>query len=140
MAGFITQLQVPYAHTDMAGIVHFSEFFKYMENAEHAWFRSVGLSVNRDQPGQHLSWPRVKASFDYAKPLHFEDIIEIEITVERLGGKSVTFRADVMKEKKIMATGHSTSVCCEMTDSGIKSVEIPAAFRKHFQTIQRRAE
>ena len=37
--------RVAFAETDMAGIVHFSNFFRYMENTEHAFYRSLGWSV-----------------------------------------------------------------------------------------------
>ena len=33
------------AWTDMAGIVHFSNFYKWMEQCEHEFFRSLGLSI-----------------------------------------------------------------------------------------------
>ena len=38
--------RVQFSETDMAGIMHFSNFFKMMEEVEHAFFRSVGLSVS----------------------------------------------------------------------------------------------
>ena len=41
--------RVEFAETDMAGIVHYSNFFRYMETAEHGFFRSLGLSVVMDQ-------------------------------------------------------------------------------------------
>ena len=37
--------RVEFAETDMAGIVHFANFFRMMEAAEHAFFRSVGFSI-----------------------------------------------------------------------------------------------
>ena len=37
---------VQFSETDMAGIVHFSNFFRWMEEVEHAYFRSLGLSVS----------------------------------------------------------------------------------------------
>ncbi|MEQ2009187.1 MAG: acyl-CoA thioesterase, partial [Limisphaerales bacterium] len=37
--------RVEFSETDMAGIVHYSNFFKYMETAEHAFFRSLGFSI-----------------------------------------------------------------------------------------------
>ena len=36
---------VEFSETDMAGIVHYSNFFRYMESAEHAFFRALGFSV-----------------------------------------------------------------------------------------------
>ena len=43
---FTHQRQVEFAETDMAGIVHFANFFRWMESAEHAFLRSLGHSVH----------------------------------------------------------------------------------------------
>ena len=43
---FKTKRRVEFADTDLAGIVHFAMFFKYMEEAEHQFWRSVDLSVS----------------------------------------------------------------------------------------------
>ncbi|MEM7393721.1 MAG: thioesterase family protein [Verrucomicrobiota bacterium] len=128
--------RVEYAHTDMAGIVHFSEFFRYMEAAEHAFYRSVELSVSTEVDGQHVSWPRVSCSFDFEKPLRFEDEFEIHLTVERLGNKSVTFKADVMRDGERHASGKMTNVCCEIGPNGpIRAIEIPEEIRKHLKEV-----
>ena len=43
---FKTERRVEFRDTDAAGIVHFSVFFAYMEQAEHEFLRSLGLSVH----------------------------------------------------------------------------------------------
>ena len=48
--GFVYHRRVTFAETDMAGIVHFSNFYRYMEEAEHAFLRSRGLRIKVDQP------------------------------------------------------------------------------------------
>ena len=42
--------RVQFAETDMAGIVHFSWYFRYMEEAEHALWRAAGLSIAPAEP------------------------------------------------------------------------------------------
>ena len=49
--------RVQFYETDMAGIVHFSWFFRYMEEAEHALWRAAGLSIA--PPDSAIGWPRV---------------------------------------------------------------------------------
>src|SRR4051794_1938674 len=49
--------RVAFAETDLAGIVHFSTFFRYMEEAEHALWRAAGLPVF--QTMNNAGWPRV---------------------------------------------------------------------------------
>ena len=73
--GFRYTRKVFFYETDLAGVVHFSCYFRYMEEAEHALWRAAGLTV--DRAGADLGYPRVSATFDYKNPLFFED----ELTV-----------------------------------------------------------
>jgi len=50
--------RVEFADTDMAGIMHYSNFFRFMETAEHAFFRSLGLSIVDGQSCAAGGWPR----------------------------------------------------------------------------------
>src|SRR6185295_6570825 len=52
--------RVLFYETDLAGIVHFSCYFRYMEEAEHALWRQAGLSIA--PKGAEIGFPRVAAS------------------------------------------------------------------------------
>ena len=73
--------RVEFSETDMAGIVHYSNFFRYMESAEHAFFRALGFSIVTTATDPPVGWPRVHASCDYRQPLRFEDEVEIHMLV-----------------------------------------------------------
>jgi YbgC/YbaW family acyl-CoA thioester hydrolase len=83
--------RVAFSETDAAGIVHFSNFFRYMEDAEHAMLRQNGLSVHRDIGDDVAGFPRVSATCDYRRPLRFEDVFTIDVRVEAKTDKSVTY-------------------------------------------------
>ena len=87
---FKIQRRVEFSETDMAGIVHYSNFFKYMESAEHAFYRALGHSVVMTQVDPPLGWPRVHAECDYFKPLRFEDLVEVHMLVKEKKSKSLT--------------------------------------------------
>jgi acyl-CoA thioester hydrolase len=107
-----TKRRVEFVETDAAGIVHFSAFFVYMEQAEHQLLRHLGLGVLlRDEQGD-ISWPRVSASCDFRGPARFEDEISIEVSVERVGEKSVTYAHRLTCDGREIATGRVTAVCC----------------------------
>ncbi len=89
---------VAFNETDAAGIVHFSNFFRYMEDAEHACLRSLGLSVHRDIGDDVAGFPRVSAQCDYRRPLRFEDVFTIAVTVTAKTDKSVTYGFTFSKE------------------------------------------
>src|SRR5438445_12786464 len=95
---FRTTRRVEFADTDMAGIVHFANFFRWMESAEVEFLRSCGLSVPWKGTEQPVGFPRVSASCDFFKPVRFEDVLDITVTVEKVGSKSVTYAFDFMKD------------------------------------------
>ena len=127
---FRTTRRVEFADTDMAGIVHFANFFRYMEAAEVEFLRSRGLSVKFTWEGEPISFPRVAASCDFESPAYFEDLLDISVHLERLGSKSVTYAFEFRKNGEAMAHGQVTSVCCRTTvDHRLESIEIPASLR-----------
>jgi acyl-CoA thioester hydrolase len=105
--------RVEFADTDMAGIVHFSNFFRYMEKAEHEFLRSLGLSVHDDEGDNLVSWPRVKATCDYRAPLTFEDEFDVHLLVREKRSKSVTYEFRFRKRggAESVAVGSITVVC-----------------------------
>jgi acyl-CoA thioester hydrolase len=122
--------RIQFSETDLAGIVHFSNFYKMMEEVEHAFFRSVGLSVSMQHDDIHVGWPRVSASCEFFGPLKFEDEVELKLRVTRVGDKSFGYEVDFSVRGRRIALGKTTSVCCAIEDDGMKSIPIPAAIRE----------
>ena len=127
---FRTRRRVEFADTDMAGIAHFANFFRWMESAEVDFLASRGLNVDLGWEGRRLGFPRVSATCDFAKPVTFMDVVEIAVRVERVGGKSVTYGFEFSKDGDAVARGRVTSVCClVLPDGGIEAIAIPEAIR-----------
>jgi YbgC/YbaW family acyl-CoA thioester hydrolase len=122
--------RVEFSDTDMAGIVHFSNFFRYMETVEHAFWRSLGTSVILPKANPPLGLPRVSATCDYRRPLRFEDVIEIHLLVAERGRRSLTYQ---IRMKRIepgppeeVAVGKLTVVCVRKNPDGrLESVPFP---------------
>jgi len=122
---FTTTRRVQFHDTDVAGIMHFSAFFLYMEEAEHEFLRSIGLGTFMEVEGETLSWPRVSASCDFRSPARFEEVMTIAVNVEELKPRAVTYSFEFDIESRQLALGKMTSVCCRMTTEGPKSIEMP---------------
>ncbi len=129
---FHTTRLIEFADTDMAGIAHFSAFFRYMEAAEHALLRSRGLSVSLEWEGQTVTFPRVAARCDYLSPAHFEDVLDITARVVHVGNKSVRYTFAFAHQGKPIARGELTSVCCVLNrrGEGMQAIPIPAGIRQ----------
>jgi YbgC/YbaW family acyl-CoA thioester hydrolase len=127
---FRTTRRIEFADTDMAGIVHFANFFRFMEAAEVEFLRSRGLSVKMELEGLGISFPRVSASCDYFRPARFEDVLDVAVTLEKIGRKSVTYGFEFSLGGAVIARGKVSSVCCRVrADQELESMEIPAAVR-----------
>jgi YbgC/YbaW family acyl-CoA thioester hydrolase len=131
---FRTTRRIEFVDTDVAGIVHFSNFFRFMESAEVEFLRSLGLSVHMPYEGLTLGFPRVSASCDYLRPAYFEDLVTVTVRVQKVGRKSVTYAFEFFRDDELLARGQITSVCCRVhADRSFESAEVPASLRARLE-------
>ena len=114
----------------MAGIVHFSTFYKWMEQAEHDYFRSLGLSIVTHTPdGWTIGWPRVSARCRFEAPAYYEDVIELRLKLVRRGVKSLSYTCEFWRDDTRLAVGEMKTVCCRVKPGEkLVSIEIPPEF------------
>ena len=121
--------RVQFHETDAAGIVHFSWFFRYMEEAEHALWREAGLSIH--PPGAEIGWPRVAASFDFNRALRFEDEFDIRLRIADITRKTIRYACLLTKDDEPIATGELTIACVrKRPDEPMKAIDIPEEIAK----------
>jgi acyl-CoA thioester hydrolase len=130
--------RVEFSETDLAGIMHFSNFFRFMESAEHAFFRSLGFSVARSRDGLEVCLPRVHAECDYAAPLRFEDEVLVRLLVERKSTRSLTYQFRFRRlngsGSEEVARGRLTVASVErQADGTLKAVPLPQAIADKIQ-------
>ncbi len=119
---FTFDRRVQFSDTDMAGIVHFANFYRYMEEAEHEMFRSLGEKIVENQPdGSVVGWPRVRASCSFEAPAYYDDLIAIDIYITRVGVKSLTmsfkFRRGDKSRLPPASSRRSFAASCAMANS-----------------------
>ena len=130
---FSLRRRVEFAETDMAGIMHFSNFFRFMESAEAAFYRSLGFSIVKQVEG--TGWPRVHAECDYASPLRFEDEVEVKLLVKEKRTRSIQLLFKFIKTENgspiVAARGNVTAVYITRSPDGVlKATPIPDEFHK----------
>jgi YbgC/YbaW family acyl-CoA thioester hydrolase len=122
---FKYQRRVQFAETDLAGIVHFSTMFRYLEEAEHAMWRAAGLTIA--QRGSDLGWPRLGAALEFRNPLRFEEEFEVWVRVASLKTRTIEYEFTIVRDRTVIAVGTMTSVCVRKHPDGtMKASEIPA--------------
>lgn len=132
---FEVQRLVEFYETDMAGIVHFSNFFRYMESAEHAFLRSLGHNPHSRADGLETGWPRVNATCDYRRPVRFGDTITIRIFIDEVRNRSVRYGFEFHHAGDIVATGTIAAAHVSITPSGIQAIPLPEILRKKLLTL-----
>jgi len=134
---FTTTRRIEFRDTDAAGIMHFSTYFTYMEEAEHEALRSIGLSVYMEHEGRTISWPRVSAHCDYQRAVRFEDELTLSVGLEKIGEKSLTYQFAFTNREQLSATGRIVAVCCIIDhDLPPKSIAIPPDLRERLAVLE----
>lgn len=117
--------RVQFADTDLAGIVHFSNMFRYLDEAEHALWRDAGLSIV--QTGSDIGWPRLSAALEFRNPLRFEEEFEVWVRIAQLKTRTIEYEFTLVRGKSVIAVGTMTSICVRRQPDGtMRAAEIPA--------------
>lgn len=122
---------VRFADVDHAGIVYYPRFFHLFHLAfEELWRTRLGPRayvelLDRDRVG----FPAVRAECDFKAPLRFGDTAEIELSVERLGATSITFRYQVYRSDPRALCADGRVVCAVVDLARFAAIEIPERVR-----------
>lgn len=135
---FKTTRLVEFHETDMAGIVHFTQFFRYMEVVEHAFLRSLGHSVVMPGMEPPIGFPRVHASCDYRRPLRFEDLVELHLLVTEKRTRSIAYQVRMARIKpgprEEVAVGRLIVACvAKHPDGHMAAVPLPHALASQIE-------
>ncbi|MFP6857429.1 MAG: thioesterase family protein [Roseibacillus sp.] len=138
---FEYQRRVEFHETDLAGIVHFSNFYRYMETAEHEFMRSLGHSIHQQMGEAEIGWPRVSATCDFRKPARNDDVLIIRLSIKEIRTRSVRygFQFFIDVEEPPIATGSIAAVCVKFEDDSIAAVPIPDQIRADLEAAQKSA-
>ncbi len=131
--------EVEFAETDMAGIMHFTHFYRWMEVCEHEFLRSLDLSVDMKSGEDRIGWPRVKTSCRFKRPLRFEDKVELRLSVREVRDRSIVYVVNFWKEEDgetVRAASGETVAACVRFDPdtlGMTPIGVPDVFRERMK-------
>ncbi len=132
---FTLTRRVQFSETDLAGVMHFSNYLRWMEDVEHAFWRSLGLSVHQPNEDGAVSWPRVAVKCEYFSPLRFEQQAELRLRIDSIGGKSLTLSIEFCRDGQRVAAGVTTAVCCRISPGRFEAIAIPAEIREKLHSF-----
>jgi YbgC/YbaW family acyl-CoA thioester hydrolase len=132
---FLWRSRVRFVDTDFSTRIHYSALFRHFEIAETEFLRSLGVGyAHWFERG--FSMPRVHVEADYLVPLRFDDEIDVEVRLERIGKASLTlgFRVILAESGVVAANGRIVGACIDVSSG--KSTPIPADIREALERVQ----
>lgn len=120
-------IRVYYEDTDLAGIVYYANYLKFIERARTEWVRGLGIDQGhlRAEAGIVFAVRRIEA--DYLKPAKFDDELKVETRPEAVTGARIILEQVVLRRGERLFQAQVTLVC--LTDSG-QAARIPAEVRR----------
>ena len=120
---FVWPVRVRFVDTDASGRIHFTAMLRHFEAAEIEFLRSLGL-LSREAA---VGFPRVHVECDYTSPLVFDDLMDIAVTVERVGRTSFTLAFDVSIDGRNAARGKLVIVTIDRATQ--RAIPLPEKLR-----------
>lgn len=119
------EIRVYYEDTDMAGIVYYANYLRFIERARSDWVREVGIDqLAMKEAGVVFAVRRVEA--DYVSPARFDDILEVRTTLDSLSSARMVMAQEVWRGDVLIFTAKVLIVCIGATG---KPVRLPAECR-----------
>ncbi len=124
----ITRIRVAFGDVDSSQRIHFTAMFRYFEVAEHALMRSIGLPYATVL--QEYRFPRVHLECDFRSAVVYDDELDVEAAVDRVGTRSWTVRFTVLKvpDGTLAAEGHMTIVAMDAESE--RATPLPDTLRR----------
>jgi len=102
--------------TDASGRIHYTAMLRHFEAAEIEFMRFLGLGPNwAEEALQYVQFPRVRVDCTYTAPVRFDDLLQIAVTVDRVGQSSYTLAFDAVVKDTAVAQGRIVVVCVDTT-------------------------
>lgn len=109
---FVYQSRVRFSDTDASGRIFFISLLNHFDVAEDEFLRSLGVAYSVIQTG-HIGFPRVRVECDYTGSLVYDDLMNITVTVDRVGRASFTVAFDASVDGRSAARGKLTIACVD---------------------------
>jgi acyl-CoA thioesterase FadM len=122
-----------FAESDAAGVIHFSNIARYVEEAEHAFLAEAGCPVDLLE-ADALHWPRVQFSAEFKGVMRPFQAIRVELEAEKVGGSSIAWGWVIRSEEgECLAQGQMKTVCCRKEGDKLASAPLPESVRARLE-------
>ncbi|MCM2560589.1 tol-pal system-associated acyl-CoA thioesterase [Lutimaribacter sp. EGI FJ00015] len=104
-------IRVYYEDTDMAGIVYYANYLRYIERGRSEWVRAVGLDQNRMKDEQGIVYAVRRVEADYLAPARLDDELTVLTWVEERRPARMIMGQEVRRGDKVLFAAMVTIIC-----------------------------
>lgn len=105
------ELRVYYEDTDLAGIVYYANYLRFVERARSEWVRAVGVDQRRLRAEAGLVFAVRRLEADYLRPAVFDDLLEVTTELVELGGARIVLDQAVWRGEERLFAARVVLVC-----------------------------
>jgi acyl-CoA thioester hydrolase len=109
-------VRVYYEDTDLAGIVYYANYLKFIERGRSEWVRAAGIDQMALKSGQGIVFAVRRVEADYLRPARFGDDLTVVTRLREIGGARIVVEQDVMRQGERLFHAVVTLVC--LSDDG----------------------
>lgn len=120
-------VRVYYEDTDLAGIVYYANYLKFIERGRSEWVRSLGVDQVRLKAEQGLVFAVRRVEADYLRPARFDDELVVETAFVSATAARIVLDQTVLRGGERLFQAQVTLVC--LTDAGAPA-RLPAELRQ----------
>ena len=107
-----TSYRVPYADTDMMGVVYYGNYLTLFERSRNELMRALGPSYAQME-ADGLMLPVIEAHVDYRAPARDDDVLEIAAWLSEAHGVRCKVRNAVLRGGELLASGWTVHACVD---------------------------
>jgi acyl-CoA thioester hydrolase len=124
-------LRVYYEDTDLAGIVYYANYLRFIERARTEWVRGLGIDQVRLREEEDIVFAVRRVEADYLRPAVFDDLLTVETALVSMTGARIVLSQRVLRGDERLFDAEVTLVA--LTGSG-RPARLPPALRARFGT------
>ena len=121
--------RVRWSDVDIAGIIYFGAYVRFIELAETELFRELGFPFAKVFDQLDVWLPRVHLDFDFRRPARMDDELIVRTRVAKVGNSSITLKIDVHDAATDEIDASCTLIVATVDRGKMKSRPIPAELR-----------
>ncbi|CUH39789.1 Acyl-CoA thioester hydrolase YbgC [Jannaschia seosinensis] len=107
-------VRVYYEDVDLAGIVYYANYLRFIERARSEMVRAAGID-QAEMRGRGLVFAVLRVEADYLKPARYDDRLEIRSAVASMGRARFVMEQDVLRDGAVLFRARVTIVCMDLS-------------------------